>query len=845
MHVTDGPVSGIESDETKWGGARQASPEQQLDVILKPLARPELGELRIDDAVFAVGRAEQPFASFGNDILSMLSRRHARIFREGGAVYLADLGSRNGTTVNRAAVVQTPCQLRDGDELCFGGVLSYRAQITPRATKSRPDGGLALALTPESAGAGLDVIVVTRFPFLISKGDATFSRYKNKHARELSYLSRRQAYIYQKNGQPYIEDLASGNGTFVDGLRLQEHAVPLHEGVLVAFGGDHFVYRVGITRDPVVAPPPGGTREPMIDGQPEEPQTIASDKTEFVAAPTSFLDIFCAVEEPGQGDAAIRPAGFETASATAAAKDPPVKRKPRGRAMVLVAELASMMSSGEPDAARRIGSKAGAVAAVLIALALTAYFWDAPERELKDAIARGDDAQAAVLADRLLDKRPDDVDLKAQATEAALKADVPVWLAKLQAGDFDGAKGVLAGLSALGKRNSDLRPLVDELEWLGGLERRVGARGGPEAPIRIYADEDDIESLIGRWNDNTGEHQRELARIASYVPQFSDKYGEALTHLRRLQSDASVYLPVIDRLKATIAAELKRDDPEALEAPLKESAEKYPRLGGLDGVRQDLARYLEIRREARSPGSGRLFALLHKARFTTPPFQQGFRTLAASGQLPSADLVQQYDAATQAWKDGHADQALSGLQQMATGPWLGAASRELERRQGVASRFAALQPSRGAGAGLEQLLAFRESLDPDEDVYFVRATAADLDAQRDKVIARARDSMNRARAQWQEYRNSGAIDASQRIETSISDTFRTRARLLSGARRDAQQGMQIYAQVDAAGAEQWAAIRDEIQAEARQQRRALEDLRNVLEPGLLKSKLALLGDAGA
>ena len=109
-------------------------------------------------------------------------------------------------------------------------------------------------------------------------------------------------------------------------------------------------------------------------------------------------------------------------------------------------------------------------------------------------------------------------------------------------------------------------------------------------------------------------------------------------------------------------------------------------------------------------------------------------------------------------------------------------------------------------------------------------------------LARAQDDLNRARALWQEYRNTGAIEASQRIETTISIPFKTRARLLSDASRYAQQGTQIYAQVDAAGAERWAAIRDEINAEAKAQRSALQDLRNVLEPALLKSKLALLGD---
>jgi pSer/pThr/pTyr-binding forkhead associated (FHA) protein len=841
MHAIDGLASELQSDETSLADAVEAPPDQQLDVVLKPLSRPGLDEIRIDDAALVVGRAEQPFASYGSDIRSMLSRQHARIFRDGGAVYLVDLRSRNGTKVNRGAVGKAPCRLRNGDEICFGGVLSYRAQIMPRALESRAEGGLTLTLTPESADSGLDAIVVKEFPFLVSKGDAAFSRYKKKngHDRERSYLSRRHAFIYQKCGQPYIKDLASGNGTFVDGRRLQEHAVPLHDGVLVAFGGDHFMYRVSVTRKSGVEPAPSESHAPMGAVVAAEAPAEPSDKTQFVAAPTSFLHIFCEAQEARDGNAASRP----TAPATAE-KEIPVKRRPRSRAVMLLSELALALAGGKSDGMKQSWWKAAAAVAALGALAATAYLWGGSERELKSAVARGQYAQAAVLASHLLEKHPDDVDLKAQATEAALKANVPVWLMKLQTGDFDGAKGVLAGMSELGIHNSDLRPLIDELEWLGNLERLVGARGGPDAPIRIYADEDRIESLIGRWNDNTGEHQRALARIASHVPQFNERYSEALTHLRKLQSEATVYLAVIERLKATIATELNRDVPEALEPVLKESAEKYPRLGGLDIVRQDLALYIEIKREARTAKSGRLFALLRKAHFMTPPFQQSFRAFAASGQIPGADVLQSYDVATQLWKDGNASQALAALQKMEAGPWAAAAADELVRRQGLTTRFATLRQLRGASGYLEQLLAFRALLDPDEDVYYMRATAADLDLQKDKVIARAQDAMNRARALWQEYRNDGTIENSQRIETTISDQFRNRARLLADASRNARQGMQIFALVDAAAAGPWAAIRDEIQAEARQQRSALQDLRNVLEPDLLRAKLALLGDAG-
>jgi len=841
MHATERPLPGLLRDARI--GAMQATSCDDLDIVLRPLSRPELGEIRVD-SMLAVGRAEQPFASYGPDIVVMLSRRHARIFCESGVVYLADLDSSNGTTVNRARVQQATCRLRDGDEICFAGVLSYRVEIAPRTVQSRPEEDFTLTLTPESADSGLETIVITRFPFLVSKTDPAFARSRDEHARQVGYLSRRQAHIFQKDGGAWIEDLASTNGTFVDGQRLQECAVPLRDGVLLAFGGDHFAYRVSIRKAPErtheqlpeTVPVEVRERVPAAADNAAEDNPAIAGKTTFVVAPTSFLEIFCVDHEPGEA------ADGNRSTLPAVTGQEPARRRARGRRVALLSELAASFAGSDRNRARSRWRRGATLAALLGVVAVAAFWWNASDRDLKDMVARGEYAQAALLANRSLEQHPDDLELKALATEAALKANVPVWLAKVAARDFDGAQAVVAGMSQLAVRNPELRPLVGELEWLGTLERLVSSRGGPEMPIRIYADEGSITALLDRWNDDTREHQRALARIASYVPQFSAPYAEALTHLRRLQSEATVHLGAIDRLKAIIAAEVNRDRPEALEAVLKEYAQKYPGLGGLDSVRQDLTRYIDVRNEARAREPRRLFALLRKARFVTPPFQEGVRALTAGGQLPPAELVQQYEASTKAWKDGDATQALAGLQKMAAGPWGEAAAKELARKQAVMAQFAALQQSRAANGYAEQLLAFRASLDPDEDVHFVRTTQADLNLQKDMVLARAQESMNRARALWQEYRNNGVIEASQRIETTISDQFRTRARLLSAASSYAQQGMQLYAQVDAARPDPWIALHDEIRTEAQQQRSALLELRNVLAPELLKSKLALLGD---
>jgi hypothetical protein len=162
----------------------------------------------------------------------------------------------------------------------------------------------------------------------------------------------------------------------------------------------------------------------------------------------------------------------------------------------------------------------------------------------------------------------------------------------------------------------------------------------------------------------------------------------------------------------------------------------------------------------------------------------------------------------------------------------------------VSARFVTLQQSRTAGDFVDQLLAFRGSLDPEADVYFLRATASDLNRQRDAVLVRAQDAMSQARTAWQAYQGSGGIDAFLQIETSISDKFRLRARLLAEASQQAQRASLIYSAVDPGAGAGWGALRDEIESEARLQRDKLRDLSNVLEPELLNAKLALLGEPG-
>lgn len=799
-----------------------------IDIVLRPLSHPDLGEIRIDDPLFAIGRTEEPFLSYPPQIVDALSRRHARIFSEHGQAYVADLGSKNGTTVNGVRVREQPARLRDGDEICFGGKLAYRVGLAARAGQPRPAARISgLTLAPEHGDHGLQPVVVTRFPFLVGKSDEAFSRYKEAYPHQVNYLSRRHAHIFLKGGLPYVEDLGSTNGTFVAGKRLDEHAVPLQDGDLLAFGGHHFVYRVGLHQEPPLDPT-------VTRSSPSSPEPAGSpgdsEKTTFVAAADSFLDIFCA-DQPARQEA-------DNAEPGPTGTDEEGRR--RHRLPVFLSELRAAFAGGTGKPGRILGW-AGLSAAALGLAAVAIYLRDAPERELMSQLARGEYAQAAKSAGEYLEAHPGNAPIEALATEAVLKADVPAWLAGLKAREFDRAAAILAAMKTVGKRNAELQSLVGELDWMGNLERFVATRGGTEAPIRIYADEDRIKALLKQWDEDPLRHQRAFDTVASQVPEFRDAYAEALSHLRKLQSDDSVYLAAMERLKAEIAAELERDRPEALEAVLKEYAEKYPRLGGLDGVRQDLRQYLEIEGEARARRLGRLAALLEKARFSTPPFQARFRALAASGQLPPAAVTRQYEAVAKAWGAGDAKTALAGLQQIPAGPWAEAAAREAQHKKAVAEGYAGLQQARGGKGYGERLLAFYESLDPEEDVYFLRAIAADLDRHRDQALRRAQEFMNRAQALWSRYRENGAIAEEQRQEAAVSSAYRNQARLLAEARDNVQRSLRLYDQLKADYPAQWNRVRDEIEGEAEMQRRALLALRPVLDPEALEAKLALIG----
>jgi len=811
---------------------------QAFDVLLMPVSRPELGEIRIDDDLFAIGRGEAPFAAYPSEAVSVLSRRHARIFSEDGAVYVADLGSKNGTRVNGDAVAQQPARLSDGDEVSFGADLAYRVRLYPRPAEAAPP-RVAVTLTPVREDLGLQPVVIAGFPFMVSKADDTFARYRDNYPHQVNYLSRRHAHVYLKHGVPWIEDLGSTNGTFVNGVRLRDQSIRLEPDDMLAFGGSHFVYRVGLARDDdadatatrtsLFVPP----AEAPANGAPAVPDDVDPDKTTFVGAADSFLDIFCVDYRAQQEDEVNPEAMPDPADAT---HTPPRRGK---TTMMLVQALRSF---GIRDRHQLERGARVAILAIAVLVIGGGYIWwrGAPDRSLQALVDGGQYVRAAEVADQVLSRHPDKTQYQALGTEALMRGYVPQWSARLQANDFAGADAVLGEMRARSAHNADGQALVAQLAWVTDLERYVVGRGGIEGPIRMYADEATIRGLVRRWEDDTASHQRLLGRIANDIPPFRDVYARALSDLRRLQNDDSVFLAAIARLDAAVVTELGRDQPEALQSMLAEYKDKYPRLAGLDRVEADLKQYTAMVEALRARAPGLLVAQMQKANFSTPPFQAQYQKLKA--RLPGDDVRRQYALATQAWEQGDGAAAVAALKSIGSGPWAGDVEKDAAHKTEVAAQFAALKGARGTPGYEDQLLRFYAALDPQADAFYVRAIDADVNAMREAALRRANQLLNRAAASWRQYRNNGLIAGEQRLEAGISGKFRTQAKLLADAQDDARQGLRIYAQLKIEDTAQWSKVRDDIQAEIDAQRRSLNDLRMVLDPAVLKAKLALVGE---
>jgi pSer/pThr/pTyr-binding forkhead associated (FHA) protein len=812
-----------------------------MQLILKPIAQPELGEIIVNDNLFAIGRHEEPFVGYDSRLVTRLSRRHARIFEQDGVVYLADLGSLNGTTVNGQAVDKIPIRLQPGAEVCFAG-LCYQIEILGAAAKRVSQGSQAapvmLVLRPENPESGLEPIVVSQFPFLVNKKSEVFARYSGQLPEQLKYISRRHAHIFLRNDSLYIEDLGSTNGTYVAGTRLEEHAQPLSNGDVIAFGGECFVYRVELVYEDTEAPQQG--LDPThVATQVQGIEDVT--RTTFVTSANSFLDIFCIDDAGGdeESDAASSPApGDEPAPDVVAAGPARGLLAPFGRVRSSLREVRSALADDTPKRPRRFWP-AGLLVLALAGIATVVYVTTAAQRNISELIAAGKYQQAAVAANAYLETHGKDAEVGELATEAVLKATAPGWANLVMTGDFAAARDKLANGRRWSTHNPAAAPLIDGMRWVTDMEQFVAERGGPDAPIVMFEQEDKVNALLDWWESDPNAHHRALGTIAREAPEFVELRSQVFSHQRALQSHKALEFAAIDRLRETLDDKLQAGKAEELTAVLADFEDRYPQIEGTAKLNSDLDRYLPIEAHIKSRDWLLASEGLSAAEFQTPPFRAR-AAFAVANLLPSDAVVDKYQLASEAWRAGEVDRANSLLQELTATRWPEPAERELLRNARISGDYAQLQAARGTPGYDEQLLAFFGVLDPERDTYFLQAVKSEFDAHREKALARAQQAFEDARVTWQKYRDKGGIRGLHRLEAGVSPTFRSLANTLSEAYRDVTYGRTLYSLLNTSYPQEWVELYRQIANEVGLQRRSLAELSMVLEPSLKQAKLQLI-----
>ncbi|HEX2233462.1 MAG TPA: MMPL family transporter [Thermoleophilaceae bacterium] len=227
-----------------------------------------------------------------------LSRRHARIYEEGGRVLVQDLGSTNGTFVNNRRI-GGPTALEPRDSIEVGTTTLTVDGLEPSAddesmapglevTAARPVAGPQVtaprhvpeAPVGEPGGADLWLRVVagratgTSIP-LTAEG-FTFGRAQAGPGALGGdpELSRDHARLSRSNGNLLLEDLGSTNGTFVNGRRISG-ATEVEPGDAIWAGSTTLL----------IASP----EQPEPDVLPAEPPT-PSPETGFLARFAAFSD---------------------------------------------------------------------------------------------------------------------------------------------------------------------------------------------------------------------------------------------------------------------------------------------------------------------------------------------------------------------------------------------------------------------------------------------------------------------------------------------------------------------------------------------------------------------------
>lgn len=804
-----------------------------MGIVLKPLSHPELSPLRIGDNLLVIGRDTAPFDALGDAVHSGLATRHACLFQDADNCYLMDLGTGAGTTRNHQALLaKQPIQLAAGDTLCFAGNLEFRVDHDERPVTPPTPAPVKLALAPAPDSVTVETIVIDAFPFLISRDGMlmVFSECETTVPAAMKTLSRRHAFLFLKDDAPHVMDLDSTNGTWVGNNKITPYTeVPLREDDILAFGGPRLSYTVHLEQ--TASPEPHGEQTISAATQTGEQTTSTTGlhrvgKTVYIQTVDSFLDIF--LDQPSRQEAAT-PINEKPEIAT------PAPRSALGKARLFSRELKQALGDEHP----RRRKTWLMISALVVALAAGGlYLYYAPQREIKTLIAQDQYRAGLIQAADYLRQHPENSEMSALAMEALVKNIVPDWQAAIEAEHFNTAAEQLAAIQELARRIPEGDVLLALLTWIGDLQAYINERGGRDAPLRLFRDEYAIPALLERWDSAARDFELLSIKIADWIPDFQSLRREMLSQQRLLRNEQIVYLRALTEFERNLRRLLAQGNTNEAMNQLVRFEGQYPKIVGLEALREDIAQLESLQHATRSQQPDTLIRLREIA-FVTPWGQE----LAAAWleqHLPPPEILDRYQAALAAWRAGETQRAITVLETLTSEPGSAMAAAKLAHFRTVARTFDVLQTNREQPDYGQRLLSFYNTLNPEEDRYFLEALAADLRNQRQALLTQAETLFKQAGSHWSEYQKTGGINGLMRLEETVSARFKQQSQRLARAYEAARRGTHLYDLLGQPRPESARQLHENIVAESKRQRQSFTDLSLVMEPGLMEAKLKLL-----
>lgn len=175
---------------------------------------------------------------------SRCSRRHAMVYLEDDTVYIEDLGSTNGTTVNNQPLqANTKVELKPGDQVAFAGVeMTLHFPGEAGATQLPQSNKTAMLDTPPSVKQPIAYLVGDGERHALREGPNTIGRKpENDIVISDPYVSGAHGVIEIEDDSAHYTDTGSTNGSFLNGARLEpQQKASLKAGDVLKLGQKEF-----------------------------------------------------------------------------------------------------------------------------------------------------------------------------------------------------------------------------------------------------------------------------------------------------------------------------------------------------------------------------------------------------------------------------------------------------------------------------------------------------------------------------------------------------------------------------------------------------------------------------